>query len=109
MSATTSADELTDLFGKPDDDSEEIWDTGFAIAGIDIASILESDGKPTDYFVDRTNKQIIDSKGRLIGHLNGEIVPVILDREGNRTNYFLSGTICPKIMYASDKYLESRE
>ena len=107
MSTTNSTDELTALFGKPDDDSKEVWDTGFVIVGIGIASILESGGKPTDYFVSRTHKQIIDSKGRIIGHLNGEIVPFILDLEGNRTNYFLNGAICPKVMYASNKYLQS--
>ena len=96
MSTTNSTDELTALFGKPDDDSKEVWDTGFVIVGIGIASILN-----------RTHQQILDSEGRLIGHLNGEIVPFILDLEGNRTNYFLNGAICPKVMYASNKYLQS--
>ena len=111
MSAIISADEITDVFGKPEEnpnfDPDKPFDTGFRVVGHRLVSIIDSDGKETGYCVNKCYKTLIDSEGRLIGQFNGTTVPFLLDSEGNRTNYFLSGSICLNVMYAPDKYMQS--
>ena len=112
MGAKTATAEITDVFGEPEEnpnfDPDKPFDTGFMVVGHGIASILDSDGKETGYFVNKCYNQLLDSEGRLIGIFNGTPL-FLLDPEGNITNYFLSGSVYPAVMYAPDKYLQSKE
>lgn len=88
MAQKTAEIDITALFGEPEDNSEEVWDTGFKVVG--QGTIIDKNNEKTGYAINTVYKYIINSEGKVVAYISGQAVPFICDTEGNKTNYFLN-------------------